>query len=408
MPPFPKPRPFPHPRPSRLPRRKRVTLIANFPASSGFAICADSQETITEYDPQMGSYEVRVTVQKIAPIKAGKYQIAICGGGHATLIESFIVRAERALLEEDKVTCSADRPAGVSAIHRRLEGELKKFYETDVKLCPDPDEAKKIKLFIAASCPIAQQCAVWVSENIVLRDARREEPELNGWEHNLYAETAKRLFRRDMTMNQAALASIYTVTIAKDTSNYVKDPFSVAIVNKDGIEIVDAGYIRAMEERLEEYEANINRIFLSCSDTTVSVPELETQMEEFKKSVLNLHREQIDQQATKTTLEVLLGNRGLRTLPKGPVYVTAAGELKVEHDRDKIAASRKRFEFLRIQANAGPIVLTVRCKCQKSFEVEFPDYQTAYGKAVRCECGEGKVITEIDPGDIRLKVPRPL
>ena len=79
-------------------------------------------------------------------------------------------------------------------------------------------------------------------------------PELNGWNHRLYTETAKRLFRPQMTISQAALASIYTLTIAKDSSNWIRNPFSVAIVSKDGIWLEDVNYVEKMENRLRDYE----------------------------------------------------------------------------------------------------------------------------------------------------------
>jgi hypothetical protein len=402
---FPKPRFFPHSKPDRLPRRKRVTLIASFPASSGFAICADSQETVTEHDPEIGSYEVRVTVQKITQVTAGKYQIAICGAGNGTLIESFIVRAERALKDEDAIVCTPESPASVSAIHRRLESELQSFYANDVALYPGED--KTVRLFVAASCPIAQECALWVSENLVLREARRDGPELNGWDHRLYIETAKRLFRPDMKINQAALASMYTLTIARDSSNWVRDPLSVAIVSKDGIWKEEEDYVRKMENRLRDYESRINNLFLACSDTTVSLPALEDHLKEFKETALALHKEHIDRQAQSMSLEGLLKGRPQRKLPQGPVYWGLKG-LTVEHDREKIADSKKKFEFARILGGAGPVVVTIRCQCTRSFEREFLNHKTAFGSTVTCECGESKILIELGSDEIRLKNPRPL
>jgi hypothetical protein len=68
-----------------------MTLIAAFRTKEGVAICADSQETTTNEQ----GHDYRRTVQKIAPITAGNYQIAIAGSGDAEVIESFIILAER-------------------------------------------------------------------------------------------------------------------------------------------------------------------------------------------------------------------------------------------------------------------------------------------------------------------------
>jgi hypothetical protein len=143
----------------RFPRSTRVTLIAAFRSSSGIALCADSQETLTRYDDDGQPYEMRVTVQKISPMVCGKYQMAIAGSGPSGLIESFMVRADRALQDQDAVICTENNPAGIAAVHTRLEIELKNFYANDVALYPDQD--KNFKLFIAASCPIADSTSYW-------------------------------------------------------------------------------------------------------------------------------------------------------------------------------------------------------------------------------------------------------
>lgn len=393
-------------RTGRFPKRRRVTLIASFPALSAFAICADSQETDTQWDSEIGEwYEVRVAVQKIEPVTEGKYQIAICGGGNGRLIDGFVERARRALREQDAFICTKENPASISAIHARLEQELRDYYQNDVPLCPDQDKA--FKLFIAAACPLSREFAVWVSENMVLRQARKDRPELNGCSYRLYEDTAQRLFRTGMTVNQAVLASIYTVTIAKNTSNYVRDPFTVAVVDRTGIHVIEPAYVRAMEERLQEYEVQMNALFLSCSDVSVSVAELKSQLEQFGVSAINLHREHIDRQADAMTMDDLFVVRGMRLLPKGPLYLRADKKLKVEHDPVRIEAARKKQEIAFILAGAGPVVVTVRCPNGHTFEQEFPNHKSAYGSTAKCDmCGETKILREMGqgaPDDIRLK-----
>jgi hypothetical protein len=309
-------------------------------------------------------------VQKITVLEKGKYQIAVCGGGHADLIEAFIVRAERALEAEDRAVCTRDIPASVSAIHRRLEAELHTFYEKDVALCPDED--KRFKLFIAATCPLAQQYALWVSEGIVLRNMHSNEPELNGWDHNLYAETAKRFFSPNMTIAQAVLASIYTVALAKVTSNSVRDPLSVATVTGHGICLEDANYVKSMEERLGDYENALNRLFLTCSDTTVSLPELEDQLDAFNKGVLNLHRTHIDRQMANTTIEDVFSNNPVSRVPKVPLTLRADGSLTAEHDREKINSTRERWKLMIENAKLCPhFFKCVSCGTEVEYQTEW-------------------------------------
>ena len=86
--------------PRPLPRLKGaiyMTLIAVYPVANGFVVGADTQETRPSYDAQGNVYELRKAVQKIKPEVMGNYQVAIAGAGHAQLIDTFIVRAQRAI-----------------------------------------------------------------------------------------------------------------------------------------------------------------------------------------------------------------------------------------------------------------------------------------------------------------------
>src|ERR1035438_8951697 len=120
-----------------------------------------------------------------------------------TVVEAFIVRARRRLQTENLPS------PRMEDIHRIVEDELALFYRNDVALCTDTD--KGMWLFVAAACQSAMECAVWVSENILLRPVAADRPELLGWGHELYHKTAEQLFEPNMRLSRAALASIYVV-----------------------------------------------------------------------------------------------------------------------------------------------------------------------------------------------------
>lgn len=377
-----------------------MTLIAAFRSRSAITICADSQETITCFDEHGNPYDLRKTVQKISPLVIGKYHIAFAGAGNAHLVESFIIRASRSITVLDAIPNSENSPAGILAIRQCLENTLSSFYQHDVAICPDDD--KTMKLFVAASCPISHEYALWISEYAVLRDA--DSPELNGWEHQMYIETARRLASHDMTLPQATLAGIYTLTIAKKTSNYIGGDLSVAIIDEDGIRMEDARYIKTMEHRLDSYESNINRIFLGCADTTVAVHELDDEIMQFKSSALELHRDHIDNQAKETSLHDLLSDVAGRRLPKGPIYISGNGNLMVEHDREKIRAEADKWKTLVLQGHAGPIKVKINCHCGHVFEATLPNYSSTLQKhTFACKaCGKPNIVSNIALGDITI------
>jgi hypothetical protein len=119
--------------------------------------------------------------------------------------------------------------------------------------------------------------------------------QLAGFDEPLYKNIAERFFSSNMSLRQAILAGIYLLTIAETTSNWVKGPFTVAVINSRGISLEKPSFIARMRERLEHYEAWVNRIFLACADTTIHVSTLEQMLTEFSRAALLVHREQIDE-----------------------------------------------------------------------------------------------------------------
>ena len=271
--------------------RRRVTLIATFRGYQGFAVCADSQETITQFDENGDAVELRRAVQKITPVKTGNCQVSIAGGGNATLIEAFIVRARRRLQTENLPS------PRMEDVHRIVEDELALFYRNDVALCTDTD--KGIKLFVAAACQTAMECDVWISEGILLRPVAQDRPELLGWNHELYHKTAEQLFEPNMRLSRAALASIYVVTTAKKTSNYVGGELTVATVKPNGIWIEEHEYVESMEARLDSYERAVGQLFLDCADTEISPKLLEARLGQFAEGAQKEHRKHLDAEVAK-------------------------------------------------------------------------------------------------------------
>ncbi len=288
----------PLPKPKWLPIRKRMTLIAAFrsPGSSsepsGIVVCADSQETVTQYDQHGNPYEVKVAVQKIEPIHKGRVEVAIAGSGNAILIEVFIERATRILQAHPEIE-------NLNQVRDTLERTLKHFYANDIRNCPDAD--KEVKLWVLVSCPSAMECGLLVSDYAVLRTPKY--PILNGIEHAMYYQTANRLATENITLPQAVLASIYTLTIAKHTSHNVSGVLTVAIVTNNGIWMESPNYVEQMESRLASYEKNLNQIFLTCADTSVSTQSLIQSLNRFEKEATELHREQILSQVRGLNLE---------------------------------------------------------------------------------------------------------
>ena len=263
-----------------------MTLISMTPAKDGFVLAADSQETCPSYDEQGNYRELRRSVQKIEPRAFSNYGVAIAGSGNASLIDSFIVRAHRAI-EKDIENASAEH------LRTLLEDELADFQIKDVVACTDDN--KSFQLFIGYCCAATKEHGVWISKNVVLEDLR--EPALIGDAHELYSEIVDRLFAPGMTVPQAILVSLHVLTIAEATSNSVKGPFSVAIIRENGIWMDDPPFIVDMVSRLKDIEAWTNHVLLACADTSISPGKLGELLTEFSARAVGLHQAQIQRVA---------------------------------------------------------------------------------------------------------------
>ncbi len=238
--------------PKPLPKRKRMTLIVGMSCSGGLVICSDTQET---------QGDQRVGVDKLVPFTAGDCQFVVAGSGHGELIDSFspVLAKALAALGEDP---------SMEAVDSKIEHTLKGFYYSDVAVCPAPPEDKQIKLLIAVSLPERNACRMWVSENIRLR--RIETFEVIGYAEALYVQSLKKLYKNSLSLAQGVLIGVNVLTLAEETSIYIKSPFSVAVVRGNSIAMEEKDYIEIIAERLRLYESHLNDLFLACADTAIS------------------------------------------------------------------------------------------------------------------------------------------
>jgi hypothetical protein len=79
----------------RLPGRNAVTFISAFRAVDGVVMGADSQETYGDY---------KLVVDKLAPQRIGKYEIAVGGAGIGDLVDSLCEHVREWVGEWDTVS----------------------------------------------------------------------------------------------------------------------------------------------------------------------------------------------------------------------------------------------------------------------------------------------------------------
>lgn len=297
-----------------------MTLIAAFRTKDGVAICADSQETVGDF---------RQTVQKIAPISVAGYQLVIAGSGDANPIEGFIIRVHRRFSQEN-LPPATDRALFL------LEDELALFYSND--LAPN----QSMKLFIAVSCPASKEYKVWVSYQHILKELG--DVELIGWDEPLYKVTATRMYRPNMSLQQAVIAAVNVLVIGEESSNYIKGPFSLAIIRENGVWIETEEYINTLRDRLNKFEAYTNQILLACADTSIYSRDLHKALVNFAITAQTMHEEQINEAIAKSAKRGLQINDPLSKVPPGIlVEVSNDGKINVRHDVNGVEEMSRRI-----------------------------------------------------------------
>lgn len=339
-----------------------MTLILAWRCTSGIVMHADSQETVPVWDgSDWVSY--RKTVQKITPQEMGQFNVSIAGSGHGGLIDSFIVVLKRKLDANSAAT-------NLNDFVSEFETALSNYYGTDVALCPDPDEDKRMKFIVAVHSKVTGEFDLWVTEAMRLR--RIVGCEMAGHEEPLYDYVQKRLYSASMSLAQAVLAGIYILTIGEGTSNSIKSPFSVAVIKENGIWMEKPEYVSDVAGRLADYEQRINQIFLDCADTSVPVDQLAQTIDEFKSAAVSLHREHIDRMVSNLTFEAIMNaDDPYPRLPFPHVITFGLLGFSIEHDSK---VSKQRIEWFKKVVGALPdhpfFLQCANCKTAFEYRVE--------------------------------------
>jgi hypothetical protein len=307
-----------------------MTMIAGWRCRDGIVIHADSQET----DP--AGY--RVAVQKINPERMGRFDVVIAGSGIGELIDSFVQRISDRMQNESAVA--------LADFKKIFEHELRDFTTSEAAAYPGSKRSKHLTFVAGASSTDTGECELWTTKAGRLRPVPAYE--LIGWSTSLYEHIAGRFYTPAMPMSQAVLTGVYLLSIAEETCNYIKGPFSVATITPSGICMANQSYITDMTRRLREFSGLVDKIFMACSDTSVYLSVLAKQLTDFSERATLLHKAYL-----VAVLRDMIG-RGLNTvndpyprIPPGFTLSLLAG------DMDDVIDSSEKDEMMRHRCPAN-------------------------------------------------------
>jgi hypothetical protein len=250
-------------------RRKDVSLFVVVKCAEGFAICADSQETVNE---------VRVSVQKIIPRKCGNFQLAVGGVGDlGELVDSFVRQLEANVSDSSLST--------LKELEKFCNKELSDFRKAEAAIYPRRI-LRRMEFVIAATALPEKAVQVW--RTAASRLIPVEDNALIGWQPELYKQIAGRLYRPNMPLVQGIFFGLHLLTLADDTSTFVGSPFTVIIARENGLWLDKKHNINNMLSRLSVFSEQFDEVMLAFPDISLNDALFREKLAQFERDILEL------------------------------------------------------------------------------------------------------------------------
>jgi len=317
------------------PERKRVTLITVFPYPDGTIISADSQETVRDR-----GNEYKYSVLKLKPQTFGKFQVVFAGGGNGDAIET--------LIEDCQQSFSDTTLESLPALKKALQAKIQECRKELRAL----GENNQMHLLIAAH--IDTNYAVWKTTSSQLRDVT--EPDMIGFTDFMYRHTVKEFHPASLPATQLILLSLRVLDFARQTSTCVDQPYSVIVVQKDGIHVFDPELVKQFTQSIAIFGASVNRLLLACGDTSIDPDIFQEKITEFTNTATYLRDEymqqvgqRIFQRMLEPGVEHVIGDP-VSLIPSGSkidVAVDKDGQLKTTVSKEPKEEREKRQEMMR-------------------------------------------------------------
>lgn len=247
-----------------------MTYIAALRFPEFIVMSADTQESW----PDEVSYE-----EKIDILRTPKLDITIGGAGVGDLPLGFVSHA----FDEIKRL----QPSTKDDIYSSLSDILVSFYEHDVKLF---QSKHKNVGFVIAVRQASGELHLWRSVGMRLKEVPRYAS--IGPASAFVKNQLRRLWRNDLTPNQAVLLAIYIISAASKGSRVIGgDGPTVAYINKLGVTTESDDYTKIVKDRFSELQQYIDTLLLAMPDLTIIEPSFLRMLNEVRDKVTELRAE---------------------------------------------------------------------------------------------------------------------
>lgn len=247
-----------------------MTYIAAFECKGGIVICADTQETHKATRRDQKEY-----VEKLYIPQNLSYPITIGGAGLDEPIEAFALELFGRVEKEEPVT--------IAALRATIQSAIDEVHRSDAAISAWPAMYRTTKCIVAAK-PKLEDFSIFVVTGKRV-SYRKQEPVIIGYETPINRALIRRLYRRDLSMQQAVILALYLVAQSKAVDEGVGFDTQIAVVTSTGAHAEPLDEIAEMEDRFKEITPFIDRLLLAAPDVGITESSFDQLLKEFHEAV---------------------------------------------------------------------------------------------------------------------------
>jgi hypothetical protein len=278
--------------------------------------------------------------KKIASLRAGDFDLLLSGAGDGPLVDGFVARIKKTA----RGVRSLDFDSLADWMHSELSAYLK---QQGIR----PSRAShKIRFVIAAQSKTLNRCEMWSTCGASVTEVA--EYSIIGFEDYRYEYAVQNLYQpQGITIAQGIFLGLFVMSLAEQTSNYVRRPISVVVVKDNGIYTQPKELITELHNRVQLFASHFDKLFLACPDTGLQYGEFAEKVNEFVRSIGHIRREYVEEMLGKKIEEGLdKVNDPYSLIPAGTTFVINPTPQQAEEYRkmreDMAKGLRENFGYV--------------------------------------------------------------
>jgi len=229
---------------------RSMTYISALRSVDGLVMCADTQESWGDY---------KNYVEKLRIVRDRRYPLAIGGAGIGDLLD--------ALMQEVVERAAKSQPRTVAKLRALLETSVQTVYRDDLPWLVVKKQERTPQFLVCAKPSHDDYCIFKIQGK---RISEVKEHAIIGYATPANNNLLSRLYRRDLSMQQAVMLALYLVSLSKKLDEGVGGENSaIAIVTDDGVWADDPEYTRGFEKFIDNFRTLTDSLFLTSLDMSI-------------------------------------------------------------------------------------------------------------------------------------------